>query len=56
VAAFGPIDLVIGKLEEFLRAGATSLTICVIGSDHEKILCIYAEKIIPYLKETYGSH
>lgn len=56
VAAFGPIDLVIGKLEEFLRAGATSLTICVIGSDHEKILRIYAEKIIPYLKETYGSH
>ncbi|BAJ50530.1 N5,N10-methylenetetrahydromethanopterin reductase [Candidatus Caldarchaeum subterraneum] len=56
VAAFGPIDSVIGKLEEFLGAGATSLTICIIGLDHEKTLRTYAEKIIPYLKETYGSH
>ncbi len=54
VAAFGPIDHVIGRLEAYLRSGATSLTICNLNPDQEKIFQAYSKEIIPYLRETYG--
>jgi alkanesulfonate monooxygenase SsuD/methylene tetrahydromethanopterin reductase-like flavin-dependent oxidoreductase (luciferase family) len=54
VAAFGPVDHVIGRLEAYLRAGATSLTICNLSSDQERVFQAYSKEIIPYLRETYG--
>ena len=40
---------------ELLGAGATSVTICNLGQDQEKVYEAYAKKIFPYLRENHGS-
>lgn len=54
VAAFGSPDSCIKKLEEFLKSGATSITICNLSPEPEKTFRIYSEKIIPYMREIYS--
>jgi alkanesulfonate monooxygenase SsuD/methylene tetrahydromethanopterin reductase-like flavin-dependent oxidoreductase (luciferase family) len=54
VSAFGSVDSCIKKLEEYLKCGATSITICNLSPVPEKTLHTYSEKIIPYLRETYS--
>ncbi len=54
VSAIGPPDDCIAKLEKFLRAGATSIIICNLGVEQERVFRTYAEKIIPYLKNEYS--
>jgi len=55
VTAFGTPDQCIGRIEEFLRAGATSITICDLGPEKDRTYEVYAEKIVPYLKEQYAT-
>ena len=54
IVAIGSPDQCIDRLEEFLKAGANSLIICSLSRDDDKLYQTYSEKIIPYMKETYG--
>lgn len=51
--AIGTADQCISKIEAFLKAGATSIAICNLGPEPDRIYRIYSERIIPYLKEQY---
>jgi alkanesulfonate monooxygenase SsuD/methylene tetrahydromethanopterin reductase-like flavin-dependent oxidoreductase (luciferase family) len=54
VTAFGSPDQCIGRIEEFLKAGATSITICDLGPEKDRTYEVYAKKIVPYLKQQYA--
>ena len=54
MVAVGNPDQCISRLEEYLKAGANSLIICSLSRDDDKLYQTYSEKIIPYMKETYG--
>jgi alkanesulfonate monooxygenase SsuD/methylene tetrahydromethanopterin reductase-like flavin-dependent oxidoreductase (luciferase family) len=54
VSVIGPPDECISRLEKFLKAGATSIIICNLSVEQERVFRTYAEKIIPYLKNEYG--
>ena len=53
VTAAGTADECISRIEKLLGAGATSVTICNLGQDQEKVYEIYAKKIFPYLRENH---
>jgi len=54
VMVMGTADECISKLERFLRAGATSISIYTLGETAPETYMQYSEKIIPYLKQNYG--
>jgi alkanesulfonate monooxygenase SsuD/methylene tetrahydromethanopterin reductase-like flavin-dependent oxidoreductase (luciferase family) len=54
VSVIGPPDECVSRLEKFLKAGATSIIICNLSVEQERVFRTYAEKIIPYLKNEYG--
>ncbi len=54
IVAIGSPDDCIDKLEKFLNAGATSIIICNLSEQQERVYKIYAEKIMSYLKSQYG--
>jgi imidazole glycerol phosphate synthase subunit HisF len=54
IVVIGTCDDCINKIEKYLKAGATSISISNCGPDIEKTYEIYKDKIIPYFKETYG--
>jgi len=53
VSVIGTPEECIDKIEKFLKAGATSIIICNLSRDQERVFRIYAERIIPYLREEY---
>jgi alkanesulfonate monooxygenase SsuD/methylene tetrahydromethanopterin reductase-like flavin-dependent oxidoreductase (luciferase family) len=53
--AFGTVEDCIKKFEQFLSVGATSITAFFLASNPRKAIESCATKIIPYLKEQYGS-
>lgn len=55
IVAVGGPDECIAKLEEYLQAGANALAICSLSRDDERLYRTYAEKVIPYMKETFGA-
>lgn len=55
VVAIGEPDQIISRLEEYIRAGVNSLIICSLSKDDDRLYQTYSEKIMPYLRETYGS-
>ena len=54
VTVTGTEEECIKRIESFLDAGATSFLLCNLGKDQEGTFRHYAERIIPYLHETYG--
>jgi alkanesulfonate monooxygenase SsuD/methylene tetrahydromethanopterin reductase-like flavin-dependent oxidoreductase (luciferase family) len=54
VTATGTVDACISRLERLLGAGATSVTICNLGQDQEKVYERYSKEIFPYLRENRG--
>ena len=50
----GGVDDCISKIERFLDAGATSVMICNLGSNQEKVFEAYGKQVFPYLRENYG--
>lgn len=55
VVAIGEPDRIISRLEDYIKVGVNSIIICSLSEDDDKIYEAYSEKIMPYLKETYGS-
>ncbi|HDN63326.1 MAG TPA: LLM class flavin-dependent oxidoreductase [Candidatus Bathyarchaeota archaeon] len=55
ILAIGNPDQCIAKLEEYVKAGANSLIICSLSRDDDRLYRLYSEKILPYMKEIYGS-
>ena len=51
VTATGTAEACTSRIEKLLRAGATSVTICNLGRDQERVYETYAKKIFPYLRE-----
>lgn len=54
VTAIGTPDQCIEKMEEYLDAGATSIMMCNISKDQERVFRTYANEVIPYLRKEYG--
>jgi phospholipase/lecithinase/hemolysin len=56
VMVMGTADECISKLERFLSAGATSISIYTLGDLSAETYEQYSKRIIPYLRETYGKN
>ncbi|MEM4374031.1 MAG: LLM class flavin-dependent oxidoreductase [Nitrososphaerota archaeon] len=54
ITALGSPEDCIRKIEAFLKSGATSITVCCLRNEPEKVIDAYAKDILPYLRETYG--
>jgi len=54
ITVIGTVDQCIDKIERYLKAGATSVTMFNCGPNVKKTYEIYRDEIIPYFKETYG--
>jgi alkanesulfonate monooxygenase SsuD/methylene tetrahydromethanopterin reductase-like flavin-dependent oxidoreductase (luciferase family) len=55
VMVMGTVDECTAKLERFLRAGATSVSIYTLGDGASETYRLYSEEIIPYLRQNYAN-
>ncbi len=55
ITIIGTADQCIAKIEKYLDAGATSLMICNLSPEQERVFEVYAKVIFPYLRENYGT-
>jgi alkanesulfonate monooxygenase SsuD/methylene tetrahydromethanopterin reductase-like flavin-dependent oxidoreductase (luciferase family) len=54
VAVAGSVDSCISKLEKLVEAGATSVIICNLSPDQDRVFQAYGKEIFPYLRERFG--
>jgi len=54
ISVSGSVETCIGRLEEYLQAGATTIIICNLSEEQERVFETYAKSIFPYLRESYG--
>jgi len=54
VSVIGTVDECISKIERYLKSGATSVSVYTLGPQSLETFKKYSEKILPYLRETYG--
>jgi alkanesulfonate monooxygenase SsuD/methylene tetrahydromethanopterin reductase-like flavin-dependent oxidoreductase (luciferase family) len=56
IAAVGDAEDCIATIERYLDAGATSITICNISKNKDRVYRAYSREIIPYLRKEYGEN
>ncbi len=54
VTIFGTTEDCIKRIESYLDAGATSFSLCNLSRSQESTFKAYADKVIPYLRKSYG--
>ncbi|MDA4136484.1 MAG: LLM class flavin-dependent oxidoreductase [Thaumarchaeota archaeon] len=54
VTVTGSPDQCISKIEKLVQAGATSVIICNLSPDQDRVFEVYGKEIFPYLRERYG--
>lgn len=47
---FGSVEDIIGKVENYLQAGATSVSVAPVGSAIRKVYEVFGKKVIPYFR------